>query len=76
MAQDFASTTKKYTSYQISLNAAPTNYLGVLDNSTNIHILCNRSLFIDEITPCSLRTDIGTIIISNLPARIGMAKIS
>ena len=53
----------------------PSNQSGAIDNSANVHVLRDKSLFISEIHPCPLGADAGTVAGSNKPQGIGLAEI-
>jgi len=75
IARDFVLVTSKYVVYQSSLNTTPSNLSGVMDNSTNIYILRDCSLFIADISLCPLGADVGTVVRSSKPQGIGLAQI-
>ena len=76
VAQDFVKVNQKYASYNTSFSVASNNATGVLDNSANIHVLKDKSLFISTIEPCPINTTIGTIVGSNPPQGVGTARIA
>ena len=46
-----------------------------MDNSTNTHVLKDKSLFINNINPYLLGANVGTIIDMTKPAGISLAEI-
>ena len=66
----------RFQSYISAFNATPFNCSGVLDNSANVHVIKDRSLFIREIVDCPLGLDVGTVVGSNAPQGIGTARIT
>ena len=47
----------------------------MLDNSANVHILKDKSLFISKIQPYLLGADVGIVIGSNKLQGIGLVQI-
>ena len=48
---DFVLITSHYQSHDSSFNSSSTNCIGVLDNSNNVHLLCDNRLFAGDIQP-------------------------
>ena len=51
------------------------NSTGVIDNSANVYVLYEKSLFISDIKPCPLGADVGTVVGASKPERIGLAQM-
>ena len=49
---DFVLTTSLYQSHDYYFNASSTNCIGVLDNSANVHLHRDKSLFAGVVEPC------------------------
>ena len=75
IAEDFVCTTTKYKDFRSSMNVTPVNRSGVMDNSANVHVVKDETLFVGPILPCPVNADVGTVVGSNPPKGIGLARI-
>ena len=75
MAEEFIKVNNKYAAYNTLFTATSNNTTGALDNSANILVLKDRSLFVSEIMPCSIRVNVGIFVGSTPPQGIGTARI-
>ena len=75
IAHNFALTTTRYALYQLVLNTIASNYTGVMDNSADIYILYDKDLFIRDIKPCPLSTNVGTVVEASKLEGISLTQI-
>ena len=73
---DFVEIRNKYEVYSSSFNVHASNCSGVLDNSANVHVINDKSLYTSPIIKCPLGLDMGTVVGSNTPLGIGTAKMT
>ena len=72
---DFMTTGNKYEAYMCSFDATASHCTGVLDNSTNVYIINDKSLYTSPILECPLGIDVGTVVGANKPLEIGTAEM-
>ena len=56
------------------MNVTPINCSGVMDNSANVHVVTDKRLFVGPILPCPTSVNVGTVVGSNPPSGIGLAR--
>ena len=75
IAEEFVKVTNKHASCNTSFAAASNNATGALDNSANVHVLKDRSLFVSDISPSPIGVNVGTVVVSTPPQGVGTARI-
>ena len=73
IARDFALFKNRHAACNTSFSAESRNLTGVLDNSANVHVLKDYSLFISSIEPCPIGVNVGTVVGSTPPEGVGTA---
>jgi len=75
LVHNFSLVIDHYKAYNTRFNTSTSNFSGVLDNSSNVKVLKDKSLFTSTISYCPHSMDVDTVFGSNNPAGIGHAKI-
>lgn len=76
IAEEFMKVNYKYQVHNTAFNATSANITGVLDNSANVCVIRNKSLFISVIEACPLGVNVGAVVGSTPPQGVGTARIA
>ena len=74
--KDFIEVRDRFATCQESFNVSVNSTTGVLDNSANVHVLRDKSLFTSDTLPCPVGLDVGTVVGSDPPTGIGAAQMA